>query len=487
VLFALYERVDARLYGRPDDAFASRDVSGLVAGVRSLDVVPLRPKPFEHRFDDATIAALRAEDLDVVLRLGFGIIRGEILDVARAGVWSFHHGDPDHYRGGPAGFWEMHRRDPVTGTVLQRLTEELDGGAVLARSFAATDRSSLRRGRSSAYLKSTAFVERRLRDLYEHGPEGLDGEPPASHGVPIARAPRNGAMVGFLARIWGGIVLRAMRRRFSRDTWFVAFRRCRSPGGPPVEPGGFTELQPPPGHFFADPFLLEHDERAWLFYEDYDWSLGRAGIAAVEVLGDGRASAPRRVLDRPYHLSYPFVIEVDGEVLLIPESAAAGRVEAFRAVELPDRWEPAFVLLDGVEAYDPTLLHHGGRWWLFVTCPVPGASPDDDLHVYVADAVAGPWTPHPGNPVVSDVRCARPAGRIVERDGRLFRPGQDGSVRYGGAIEWREIVALTGTAYEERPVHRTDQAVLPRNHATHTYDHSTAWEVLDGQRRVRRR
>jgi hypothetical protein len=306
---------------------------------------------------------------------------------------------------------------------------------------------------------------------------------------PIRHAPRNRQIAGFLARVWGGIALRALRRRFSRDTWFVAFRRRRGPGGPPVEPGGFAELTPPRGHFFADPFLLERDGRTWLFYEDYDWAVGHAGIAVAEVLGDGRTGEPHRVLDPPHHLSYPFVLEADGEVLLIPESAAARRVEAWRAVELPHRFEPAFVLLDDVEAYDPTLVHRDGRWWLFVAVPVPGASPDDELHLYSAESLTGPWTPHPANPVVSDVRCARPAGRIVERDGVLLRPGQDGSVRYGGAIAWHEIVTLTETAYEERPVaaFRTDHTVLPGNQATHTYDHSASWEVLDGQRRVRLR
>jgi len=43
------------------------------------------------------------------------------------GVWSWHHGDEDKYRGGPPAFWEIVNADPVTGALLQRLTERLDG------------------------------------------------------------------------------------------------------------------------------------------------------------------------------------------------------------------------------------------------------------------------------------------------------------------------------------------------------------------------
>ena len=39
-----------------------------------------------------------------MLRVGFNIIRGEILNVPKYGVWSFHHDDEVKYRGGPAGY-----------------------------------------------------------------------------------------------------------------------------------------------------------------------------------------------------------------------------------------------------------------------------------------------------------------------------------------------------------------------------------------------
>ena len=74
-------------------------------------------------------------DVDVALRFGFRIVKGNALRVAKHGVWSHHHGDNLLYRGGPPGFWEVMRGDPFTGTILQILSDELDGGQVIYRSF----------------------------------------------------------------------------------------------------------------------------------------------------------------------------------------------------------------------------------------------------------------------------------------------------------------------------------------------------------------
>ena len=105
-------------------------------------------------------------DLDVALCFGFRILKGDALKIARHGVWSFHHGDNLVNRGGPAGFWEVMDGIPVTGSVLQILTEDLDNGRVIYRSWSPTsDRFSVKANRNNLYWKSSAFVIRKLKDL----------------------------------------------------------------------------------------------------------------------------------------------------------------------------------------------------------------------------------------------------------------------------------------------------------------------------------
>jgi methionyl-tRNA formyltransferase len=149
--FNLYQRLDARVFRSTPDAFAPQDMSEELGAIPTISAVASRPRPFEHRFADHTVEDIRGARLDVAIRFGFNIIRGDILNVARYGVWSYHHGDHRAYRGSPAFFWEMYEGDPVSGTILQVLEDQLDGGRALYRSFAATDRLSLNRGRNRAY------------------------------------------------------------------------------------------------------------------------------------------------------------------------------------------------------------------------------------------------------------------------------------------------------------------------------------------------
>ena len=69
---------------------------------------------YSQYFTDGDVAAIRAHNLDFIIRFGFNIIRGEILRTAKYGVWSYHHDDLNKYRGSPACFWELYFGDPVT-------------------------------------------------------------------------------------------------------------------------------------------------------------------------------------------------------------------------------------------------------------------------------------------------------------------------------------------------------------------------------------
>ena len=141
-----------------------------------------------------------------------------------------------------------------------------------------------------------------------------------------------------------------------------------------------------------------------------------------------------------------------------------------------------------VLAADSTVVPHAGLCWLFAgVSPVPWEPANDYLHVfYSEDPIRGAWTPHPLNPVVSDVRRARPAGPIVGHEGRLFRPSQDCSGRYGSGIRINEIVRLTVEDYEE-----SEQTVIRPDRergfvATHTIAVDGELTVMDAMRLVPR-
>jgi hypothetical protein len=284
-----------------------------------------------------------------------------------------------------------------------------------------------------------------------------------------------------------GLVRRKAAKRLGFDQWCLAYRRR---GAVPLDAGdasGFRFLLPPRDCFFADPFVMERDGRHYVFFEYYSNHTRKGVISCLELEDDDPRPVPRTVLEREYHLSYPFVFSCGDETYMIPESSENRTVELYRSVEFPNRWTLDTVLLEDVAAFDATLARHDGRFWMFANVVSRGRTSQDELFLFTSERLRGPWVSHPMNPVVSDVRAARPAGRILVRDGHLIRPGQDSSDGYGSAITLNRIEELSQTSYREVPVARVEPKWPEAADGIHTYNIDDGYEVLDARRRLWRR
>ena len=486
--YAAYQRFDAQRYPVGRDPEAPEDLTPVIGG--SPVVIPVTPRMTKHcdYFPDDVIARIRAQDLDVLLRFGFRILKGDVLSSARHGVWSFHHGDNTINRGGPAGFWEVMEGHHATGAVLQRLTEQLDAGHVIARSFAATEVLSFRRNRAKFYWIAAQLLPQALRRLRDEGPEQI--EQPArweAYSQRLYVAPTTGEVVRLFLRLAKRIVKRKWIALSEREQWIVAYRFSKGLPDTNDVPDGvlyrFQELQPPKDRIWADPFPAAHEGRHFLFFEEKLYTAPRAHLSVAEVDEKGRLGAHRVVLERPYHLSYPHVFRWNGGWYMVPETFQERRVELYRTDAFPDGWTLQSVLLEDVEAVDPTIFEHGGRWWLSFASSVRGTHEASALQLYHADTPLGPWTPHRNNPVKVDVRSARPAGRVFRHEGRLYRPAQDGSPRYGTGIVVHELLELTPTSFREEEVTRISATWRPGLTGTHTINAAGGLTATDARQR----
>ena len=482
-LWEWYQAADYRRFRcEGADPFEPTDLTSLVSGADLLRVEPLRTG-FVDRFRPQEVQRIRDAHPDVMLRFGFRIIKGEILDAAPYGIWSLHHDDNRSYRGGPALFWEIYERNPESGTILQILTDALDGGRVLYRSIGATNFASLYKNRRGTYWKSAEFMMRRLADLHRDGWASLQALDTYSerntYARGIYRRPTNRQMLRFLAKTYG---YRFRQKVLSPldEQWVLAFRRRGSDDR-------FTIVRPPADRFYADPFLAEHEGRTFVFFEDYCYVERKGTIACAELRASG-IGEPHTVIAGPDHLSYPSLFQWRGDWFMLPETGARRRVEIWRARRFPGEWTLETVALDGVDACDATVWQHDGRWWMFVTVCVAGGPRADEVSLFYADTPAGPWRPHRTNPVVSDAAHARSAGALYRDGDTVVRPSQDARGGYGQAITLNRIDRLTPREYRETPVGSIKPTWHPRVRGTHTIARSSTFEVIDGRLlRLRRR
>ncbi|WP_255170599.1 glucosamine inositolphosphorylceramide transferase family protein [Natrononativus amylolyticus] len=207
--------------------------------------------------------------------------------------------------------------------------------------------------------------------------------------------------------------------------------------------------------YVADPFLYVTGAEEWhMFFEVFNRE-------ATPDAAIGHATSPDGGLHWEYdgivlktdeHLSFPYVFAWNGTHYMVPEAGGPDgtTVTLYEAVEFPRRWRPVATPVSSDHGTDDTVVFRWeDRWWAIVGDSVYA----NRLHVYHSDSlVADDWTPHAGNPVVTDRPAAtRPAGRPIVREDRILVFYQDCTDRYGGAVRAFEITDLSPTTYVDRP------------------------------------
>lgn len=530
-LYAIYTRLDERVLGAKcqPNAFELKSVESLVADVPQIHVSPRETK-FSDYFAKEDVRQVRDANVDVLLRWGFRILRGGILKAPKYGIWSFHHGDNRVNRGSLPGFWEVMEGVRTTGSVLQILSEQLDGGTTLARHVGGTEMKSVAKNMHNLYWKTAPLLITSLKNLHDdragfeskymfgkeqckvNSPNSRDSstdnslatsqdnanaslsdcqcggskssqslaKPFEPYCHPLRTQPSNWQMLRGLSRMAARLFAEKARHVFHYDQWFLAYHIAKTGNGQAFYQ--YKTILPPKDCFWADPFPVERDGRYFVFFEEYIYKTDRAHLSVLEIDQDGNWSNPTQIIQRPYHLSYPFVFEFEGTTYMIPETGENRSIELYRCTDFPHGWEFDRELMPNVNAVDATLHEHDGKWWLFTSIVDKDLHNRDCLHLFFADTPFGPWQSHPENPLQCDIRNARPAGKLFTKGGVLYRPAQDCSTRYGYAIKVNEVLEFNERRYRERVVTEITPDWEPLLLGTHTINFCGNLTVIDGER-----
>ncbi len=497
--YRLFERFDNRIFGMADDPLA------IVSPDSGLPRMPVSRCP-EAEFDLLILLSAVQRRSEALLRLGrHGALMVTTLDAEGRAL-------------NPPGYWEVMRSMPVSRIGVRWLTPD-GGDRLVGQTCSSTAHFSPRRNREPLLWTAPSLIPRLVRHLQ---PEQLGKEKPFPDATlapedrgrleetlkPAHVAIGNGAAalsweaVSSEAVVGGYPPARRLARhlvaktpdlfrfyyhaKLTREQWYLMFQFSDHPG---TDLTRFSAVIPPADRIWADPHILKRQGRYHVFIEEMLFAENKGFISVLEIGEDGHYSQPVKVLERPYHLSYPQVFEWRGELYMLPETSANRTIELYRCERFPDRWRLQRVLMDDIDAVDASLLHENGRWWLFCAIkPHPAASENDELHLFHSDdLLTGDWKPHPRNPVVSDVRYARPAGKPYRHLGRRIRPSQNCAGIYGHGFNLNVITQLDENRYREEPLVSVTADQYPGLIGTHTYAREGRLTVVDACRRIPRR
>jgi len=477
-LFLLIRIVENFLLRRGQyfDHFRKISLEELVPNIVSVE--PLISKSgLVYRYSVENIDKIKSLNLDVLIMFGSGILKGDLLSSSKYGVISFHHGDSRFNRGSPAGFWEVYSKKPTTGFVIQRLTEELDGGDVLFRGHFLTQYYYYL-NQAVLYHRSNHYMLKLLSDLAMTRtlPPIMD---PEIYFNQLFRLPTPFQLFKYAANFVYRFTAKQISRKIFKfdNRWELAFSRV---DWQDLVMWRSTRIKNPRNHFLADPFLINENGEDFCFVEDFDYTKNKGCIAVYQLEEQSTRRLGEAIVE-PFHLSFPYLFRYNGKLFMCPETYKNNDIRVYECVDFPLKWKLSNVLMRDIAAADTMIFEKDEKWWMFTNIdPTESGDLCYELDIFYSDnPLSTNWTPHPKNPIYCDASMARNGG-LLYKNNSIYRVSQQhGFDQYGTGFTINKICILNTKDYSEEKITAIEPNFFKHIQGCHHIDSKNNLTVFD--------
>lgn len=494
ILYSIFKKIDNKLHKSNPNAFELKDF-GNIEPLRSVDFINITQNDDNEDYIDAKkIVEIKKYDIDVLISMGPSLINKSLIKTTKYGIWTLYFSQNKVSSKYLFGLWEVLENRDETGVELQVFLENRDQPILLDNSFSLTHHTSPNLNRNSYYWKSSSFIPSKIRELYDQG--GIDffnhaqklNTHPRFYSNTYYKHPTNREMIVLGTKLFLKKILNKSRSLLYTDQWILLYN-LNSTKTISTSFFQFKKMLPPRDRFWADPHIIMRNDKYYIFIEELLYSNNKGYIAVIIMDENGEYSKPVKVLEKDYHLSYPYLIEDNGELYMIPETRSNKKIELYKCIDFPLKWELEKTLIDNISAVDATILIKDNIYWLFANVVRnDGASSLDELFLFSSDKlVSDNWIAHPQNPIVSDVKSSRPAGNFFTYNNKLYRPSQNGSKRYGYGMKINEVIEFDKNIYKEKivdDIYPNWDKKLIATHTINSVDNLTVIDALMKRRKV---
>jgi hypothetical protein len=276
--------------------------------------------------------------------------------------------------------------------------------------------------------------------------------------------------------------------KFYDTNWVLAIKKKHNntPFFLENEKSKFNIVKNPWRYWCADPFLFDYNGKTFIFCEAFDIFHDKGIIAYRYIKKNGKLSKLKSCLNLPFHLSYPYIFNYNGEVFMVPETGSVDEIQLYKAIQFPQKWEKCQVLLKDISACDTNFLSYNENTYMFTL--IFDKKQDkyvyDKLFVYFLDGEN--FVSLPSNPVVTNTKLARNAGNFILHNDVLYRVSQNCSQMYGENLNFLKITNLSPTSYNEELIKTICLNDITTNDdgiydGIHTYNCNEQYEIIDLQ------
>jgi len=225
-----------------------------------------------------------------------------------------------------------------------------------------------------------------------------------------------------------GKLINRLNRIWTAKYWAICYRKSRFGLLKSLNEEIYQLLSYNPYVTIADPFMYNYQGDNWLFFEKKAIKEKR-GILWCRNLDD-KSCKEMKVLEEPFHLSYPNVFSVRNQIYMIPETMDAGEIRLYKCIEFPASWKYVGAILKE-NAVDTTLFF----------------TPNDIFYMYsyIGEKLYVFQVEYEDFEDIDTYRreliyCSerdltlRGGGNFICMQNRIIRISQDCRERYGGAL-----------------------------------------------------
>lgn len=473
-----------KLYTRLFVKFCSletEDVSNDFQDVAFIKCSTSKKEKYSEYFRDEDIAKIKSYQPDFIIRFGYNIIKGEILNIAKYGVWSYHHSDEKNYRGGPPAFWEIFRNDPITAAILQKLNENVDGGVVLKKGYFKTINHSWKETFDTVYFESSRWLAQVCIDISTENSSYFDNLA-SNSSAKMNTYPNNIEACRFLLKLFMNKIIFHFNDLFKAEKWMLAYTSHTYSS---LMLKGIEEHQlfhmpcNKNEEYYADPSGFYYNKEYHIIAEYYSYKNEIASLVHYSYPSLYESHSNKIEITNDIHLSFPYVFFHQGKVFMMPESSNASSLWLY---EYDGKQFVKKHCIINEPLVDAVLFNYNSKWWIMAARK--DSLTNVNLFIYHSEDLLGEYIHHRNNPVKSDIRSSRSAGTPFIINNILYRPAQNCSKTYGGSIVINRIKMLSEDKFVEENVVEFFSPDKLFNKGIHTLNNFENYLIFDVKKYV---
>ena len=438
----LFERILLFFYTKHKEHFKKFNLKTIIND--SFEIFEIQKKT-QSFFSDKDLDKIKKQNYDIIIRACSNILTGDILKIPKLGIFSFHHGDIEKYRGTPAGFWEVFYKNDTTGFIIQKLNEKLDNGKILFKGSFQTKFFFLL-NQAEMYSKSIVYFQKVLNDVHQN--KNFNSIDCQNVGK-VYELPKIKNQFIYILNLF----LRILKKFFNRKVFWKIFYYN-------LKKNSFLIYPNSKNKFLADPFIFKNNSENYIFAEEYCFRNRKGYIVCIDINKSGNK---KTVLKEKFHLSFPYLFEYKNKIFMCPETSSINEIRLYVSKKFPYEWSYHTTLIKNIKCVDSIIFERDNIWWLLTNI-----ARDDyndfghDLSIFysVDGPLSSKWIKHHKNPIFVDAKISRNAGFFKNDRGEIYRVSQkQGFDQYGRGIDFHKILEIS----KEKYIEKTENIDLPKD------------------------